>query len=75
MALPADVTEPVETPTAEWDAFDIAKVAFKLGLLVDHWVKSSSTISVSPPRYDRVGFFWQNAIWLIGNGNRKYNSG
>lgn len=42
--LPADATEFVDAPTIEWDP--LGCVAFKLVLLGDHWVKSSSTISV-----------------------------
>lgn len=44
MPLPADATEFVDAPTIDCDA--LGWVAFKLVLLGDHWVKSSSTISV-----------------------------
>lgn len=45
MPLPADATEFVDAPTNECDA--LGWFAFKLVLLGDHCVKSSSTISVS----------------------------
>lgn len=46
MPLPADATEFVDAPTIECDALGCC-VVFKLVLLGDHCVKSSSTISVS----------------------------
>ena len=51
MPLPADATEFVDAPTIECDA--LAWVAFKLVLLGDHCVKSSSTISVSFFRHQK----------------------
>lgn len=61
MPLPADATEFVDAPTIECDA--LGCVAFRLVLLGDHCVKSSSTISVAFVNSDQHFHF--NAMHLV----------
>lgn len=61
MPLPADATEFVDAPTIECDA--LGCVAFRLVLLGDHCVKSSSTISVAFVNSDQ---HFIDAMRLVG---------
>lgn len=63
MPLPADATEFVDAPTID----PLGWVAFKLVLLGDHCVKSSSTISVIMPHGD----FKMSFVFSV-NGRKKH---